>query len=445
MEKRDDERKILFRYFLLSNIFGIIIGVRYTLDIWVFEHFAPHSNDKFLLITLTFVGMLAGEILSSRLSDRVSRRVAIDSAGISLAGWAFTVYLSIIFFDSAWFYLAAICFGMGLGLFHASLDAWVDEALSITTGNRAKDSYLVQGYLFYNIGYLIGASLAFPALLGFQWTTKLPQGLSSINLLQPIPYFVTMLLSMLILLFHPASSKEQFLGSHDPDPMQSPPIRTLISDYLRILVFGKYKLIGIVLVGSCVATLIQYIDHLAPAGLVLGHTVFEKTVNLFLFNSTVCFCLAALAAYLKHLRPVSSLHPAIRAAIISGGLFFVGALITLVAYFLSSFGTKDQFALMFAALSLGLAQAVLLMLPPLIKAWVLDFAINGLRATVLSVLGISKRLFAIISTVAIFTVSWSGNLPKSGETNIYLILISFVGLSLGLTIILGVVSLYRKG
>jgi hypothetical protein len=59
-----------------------------------------------------------------------------------------------------------------------------------------------------------------------------------------------------------------------------------------------------------------------------------------------------------------------------------------------------------AGLFLGLTQAVLLMLPPLMKAWVLEFNVGRCYGTTLAILGASKRVFAIITMIAI---SWLGH------------------------------------
>lgn len=143
------------RYLSLCALFGALVGLRYTLDVWVFGRFGFNGNAVLILVGISFAGMLIGEVLAPRMSDRFSRSAAITVAASALGVWSLLAIAGITLESASWLYAAGLSFGIGLGLYHSSLDAWLDETLSYETGRSAADHHLTEGFLLYNLGRAI--------------------------------------------------------------------------------------------------------------------------------------------------------------------------------------------------------------------------------------------------------------------------------------------------
>src|SRR5438045_4023989 len=92
------ESKILRKYYLLLIVYGAVFGVRFPLDVWIFQSLsgATGSYGKFLLVSLGIVGMLVGEVLASRLACRRGYSSALGSTAVCYVIWALTTGLAIL-------------------------------------------------------------------------------------------------------------------------------------------------------------------------------------------------------------------------------------------------------------------------------------------------------------------------------------------------------------
>lgn len=201
-------------------------------------------------------------------------------------------------------------------------------------------------------------------------------------------------------------------------------------------------MIAAVFIGACVSFMIQYIDHLAPSELVLGKTLRDKTLNILIFNVLVCLSVGASELYLRRFSPDAKLWHRIR-------LRIIGAILVLVIFFLllglllgifsgnMLDGNETGWAHSFVPpLLIGLVQSILLILSPLIKAWILEYATQGLRATTLSILGITKRLLPLMATIPLFFMTQSIESKNAGVQGEFLYWL-FLGIAAGCLLIVG--------
>lgn len=151
---------------------------------------APEDSAVLVLVAASFVGML-GELAAPQVSDHHSRSAAITAAAGAQGCWALLAMGGITGNAPSLLYAAELSFGIGLGLYHAALDAWLDEAWSQKTdGLPATDRHLTEGYLLYNLGYLGAATLAFPLLYGPPWNASLDlPGSANISV---VPYLLAL-------------------------------------------------------------------------------------------------------------------------------------------------------------------------------------------------------------------------------------------------------------
>jgi MFS family permease len=379
------------RYWILSALFGAVFGIRFTLDVWVLQQVTIAAAAKFQFIGVTIAGMLIGELCAGPVSDRVGRTLAVQASALSIAAWAVLAMLAIKTASPVLFVWGALMFGIGFGLFHSSLDAWFCDRCT----TAALELRLTQGYFFYNAGYLLGSSLAFPLLLAFQWDANLISATIAPSL-APWPYLVaiSLLVGVVLTLRRDATV---------PAIRQRPAIRgvtarQVLGDYLSVLSRGGSGLASVLFVAGSIALIVQLIDHLAPAVLLSGATLKDKAANVFLFNLTVCVFVGLLQIALHRLGGVGGVDASMRSAIVKFAMACVTLLLGLCFLAAHRAALADK---PWIGLVLGLAQALLLMLPPLMKAWVLEFNVSDRYATTLAVLGVSKRLFAIVATLCL--------------------------------------------
>ena len=414
---------MVWRYWLLSGLFGAIFGVRFTLDVWMFQHLASASSGKFAFIGLTFAGMLIGELCAGPISDRVGRMIALRVAAVAIVGWAVSSILAVVSGNPSFLLSGTLLFGVGFGLFHSSLDAWFAEKASACLAVPALEFRLTQGYLTYNVGYLLGASLAFPLLLGFDWNLDL---ISSVlgGSFYVWPYVLALALvgAILLLIVKDGAAKPAVVADRPRITL-----RQIGRDYAAILTTGRAGLWGVLFVAGSIALIIQLIDHLAPAVLLPGATLAAKSLNVLVFNATVCVCVGTLQYFLHRVGGAEGIGPSVRDGIVKFSLCIV---VLLLAFCSLETDAAAGWEGKWLGLVLGLAQAILLMLPPLMKAWVFEFNVGDRYATTLAVLGISKRLFAIVATFGLpWLVQLSGGPRPAGEN------VTLYGLATGVTLI----------
>jgi len=397
---------VIWRYWILSALFGGAFGIRFTLDVWVLQQVTADADAKFQFIGVTIAGMLIGELCAGPASDRVGRTVAIYASVVSIAAWAVLVMLAMETANIALFVCGALMFGIGFGLFHSSLDAWFCDRCK----PAALELRLTQGYFFYNAGYLLGSSLAFPLLLAFQWDAKLISGPTALSL-EPWPYLLAIVLLAGVVL---TLRRGTTVPTARPRPaIRSVTPRQVLGDYLSVLARGGSGLASVLFVAGSIALIVQLIDHLAPAVLLPGATLKDKAANILLFNVTVCVFVGLLQIVLQRLGGVDGIDASMRGAIVKFAMGCVALLLGLCFLAAHRAALADK---PWIGLVLGLAQALLLMLPPLMKAWVLEFNVSGRYATTLAVLGVSKRLFAIVATLCLPWFVHAAGTQPGGET-----------------------------
>ncbi|MBK1706171.1 MFS transporter [Halochromatium glycolicum] len=379
------------RYLGLNAAFGGLVGFRYTLDVWVYRQVAAGGASVMLLLGFSFAGMLLGEIIAARLSDRVSRSLAILASATAFGAWAVLAMLGVVLDAVALLWAAGALFGVGLGLHHASVDAWLDSAMERHRGQGATDLELSTGFLLYNSGYLGAATLAFPLLFGLNWSASLES--ASAPQLVTAPYFLCLVLTGVVFLLRPAPDGERDVHSARPLSGLALPLR----EYWAVLAFGRFRLVAAILVGACINLLVQFMDHFAPATLLPGREVGERALSIFSFNLTVVLVMLGLTALLARLWPRQRLSDRARALLLGGFIATaLGLMASAIVLGQTPVRASDAVA---APILLGFAQSLLLALLPLTKSWVLEFGVSGLRATALSLLGVSKRLLAIGATL----------------------------------------------
>ncbi|ABA57795.1 hypothetical protein Noc_1296 [Nitrosococcus oceani ATCC 19707] len=400
------------RYLLLCALFGALVGLRYTLDVWVLTRLAPEDSAVLILVAASFIGMLLGEVAAPQVSDHYNRSAAITAAAGAQGCWALLTIGGIAGNAPSLLYAAGLAFGIGLGLYHASLDAWLDEAWSQKTdGLPATDRHLTEGYLLYNLGYLGAATLAFPLLYGPPWNASLDlPGLANTSF---APYLLALGLAGGAILLRPPRLPNLSIQHPDPRKLLAFPLR----EYLAVLRYGRTGLLVAVTIGACTNLLFQYIDYLAPAKLLPGSTIADRALNIFAFNLTVVLMVSALGAYLAWRFPTEKLTPKQRAFLIAAALCLS---LSLGAAAIT--GPSPAIPLL-----LGLAQSILLALPPLVKSWMLDYAVGGLRATALSLLGIAKRSLGIGATLGLFLASQHGSSKELDNLDLFIALTGIGG------------------
>ena len=414
------------RYCILSGLYGGVFGIRFALDVWIFQNLARDSVSSFAFIGITLFGMLLGEVCAGPVSDRVGRRIALHLSVLALAGWACASIAAIIASSVFPLVLGAISFGIGFGVFHTSLDSWFAEAAETRSDVTALELRFTQGYAAYNGGYLVGASLAYPLLLGFEWTASMvsinPSDLHFYPYLLAISALLLITAVLLGATAHPPAIRQRY-ERYDV-------LKQVVRDYAAILVDGKIHVLNVVFVAGSIALIVQLIDHLAPAVLLPGTTLFEKSVNIFIFNLTIFVCVGVVQVFLHVAGATAGLRPSARNAIIRGTLTSV--VLLLGTCFLTASGVGGVGRGRWIGVLLGIAQALLLILPPLVKAWALEFKVGTLYGTTLAILGVGKRTFAMFGVISL---SWLNDVNGAAETS------SENAILYGLTMIVALVAL----
>ncbi len=353
------------RYLGLNVVFGGLVGFRYTLDVWVYRQVAAENASVMLLLGFSFAGMLLGEIAAARLSDVVSRSLAIAAAALGFGAWALLAMLGVMLMAIPLLYAAGALFGIALGLQHASVDAWLDAAMEQHRGHGATDIELSTGFLCYNTGYLVAATLAFPLLFGLDVFASLESAMAS--QLLTTPYLLCLAMAGTALLLRPAPVAARGVGPARRLPMLTPLLALPLREYGAVLRFGRLRLGAAILVGGCINLLVQFMDHFAPATLLPGRQVGERALSIFSFNLTVVLVMLGLTALLARAWSHRRLSDKARAVVLSG---FIATALGLVAL-ASNLGCEPLSAagIALAPILLGLAQALLLALLPLTKSW----------------------------------------------------------------------------
>jgi MFS family permease len=398
---------VFWRYKLLSGLFGGVFGIRFTLDVWVFNCLMHSDSDKFEFIAIAILGMLIGELVAGPLSDRAGRQFALNFSAIALLGWASAAALAIGSLNGGLLVPGAILFGIGFGLFHSALDAWFADAVGARY--EAMEFQLTQGYAIYNCGYLLGAVVAFPLLLNFHWNASVLFQVDASSLhLGPYLLAIVMLsaIEILTLLDDPRPQS----ATAAPPPSINRIVRA-IRDYRTVLTRGGHGLLGVLSVAGSIALIVQLIDHLAPSMLLPGPTLLERSISILIFNLTVCVCVGLLQLFLWHTGSAAGLSELLRGRVIKVALTSVAILLT---FCLMSSNSVSAVGNQWIGLVLGIVQAVLLMLPPLVKAWGLEYNVDGLYGTTLAILGIGKRLFVILGTMAVPWITQAGGVVSFG-------------------------------
>jgi len=378
------------RYLSLCGLFGALVGLRYSLDVWVFQRIGFSGDTVLVLVGYSFAGMLIGELAAPLLSDRSSRALAIAAAAAGLAAWALLALIGIALESAAWLYGAGLCFGIGLGLYHSSLDAWLDETMERDHGHPATDRQLTEGFLLYNLGYLAASILAFPLLYRLQWRMDLYSDAAAV--LAPTPYLLALLLAAAAFRLRPPDrSKTRVTFA----PLFALPLK----EYRRVIRHGRFGIVTAIAVGTSINLLVQYIDHFAPANLLPGNTVASRTLDILAFNLTVVLVIAALDATLARRFPARKLSHGQRETIIAVALLLTVALVVVA---LRPRQGGELGLLHLTPILIGLAQSSLLAVLPLIKSWMLTYAVDDLRATALSLLGVAKRSLGIGATLGLY-------------------------------------------
>jgi MFS family permease len=392
------------RYWTLSGLFGSVYGIRFTLDVWTFEQLNHGWITPITFVTITISGMLLGEFISGPISDRVDRRLSLNVCMYSMLCWAIVAMIAIRTSNASLLVCGAIIFGFGFGIFHSSLDAWLVEELECTRESKMVDSRLTQGYMVYNCGYFLGSGVAFPLLLNFNWNINLRSPIE-VTALHLWPYLVVILIIVTIAGFIMPSSNAKGSANARTSCETSPaPFKShigVLRDYGLILALGNVRLLSVVSVAGSVALIVQLFDHLAPASLLPGSLLREKSINIFLFNVTVCAAVAAIQVLFSQPMNGKYLPFSVRRLIINGILLSVIAVLGFCLFD----SVHDLGGGIVVSGALGIVQAALLTLPPLLKAWVLEFSVNERYATTLAILGVGKRLFAIFGAALFPSVS----------------------------------------
>jgi MFS family permease len=394
MSKGRGATTMVWRYWTLSGLFGSVYGIRFTLDVWTFRQFNEGWITAFMFIAITMSGMLFGEMLSGIVSDRVGRQFALNVSICSIVCWAIAAIFAIYTSEISLFICGSFVFGLGFGIFHSSLDAWFAEELSCRLEIEVLELRLTQGYMVYNFGYFIGAGFAFPLLLNFHWNMNMlsPMDVASLHFW---PYLVALVAVAAIARLVVPSSINARTSRTVLHVVGSRTLMKLLRDYTLILSRGKLRLLSIVLVAGSIALVIQLFDHLAPAGLLPGSLLWERAVNIFVFNFIVCAGVGVLQVLLNKFSNGIHMPFLVRRKIIKLTLASVVSLLI----FCSFYSIKYPGYGMVVSGALGIVQAALLTLPPLLKAWVLEFNVSERYATTLAILGVGKRLFAIFGVM----------------------------------------------
>lgn len=426
------ERPLLRRYWTLCALFGLVFGVRYTLDIWLIERLAGPDgawNYKFAYVLVSLFFMLVGEVAGGIVSDYRSRTGAVVAAVPAVWLWAATAWLAIGRADPNFLLVAAGGFGLAFGFFHATLEAWVDDALKRVRG-AAGDGRQVTAYQVYwgavanYLGILVSSAAAFPLVFHGQFGVDVKTGAGAGGL----PYAVAAGVAGLVLIFPPQTVPG---SGHAPGGG----LRAVVHGYRAVLAGGSFFLWAALFVGGTISLLIQYIDHFAPADMLGGGTVSTRTESVVIYNAIICAGTVLLGLLLNSLRPPERLGRHRRAAVIALALACVLALLVVMYW------RADEDEPVLKPVLISLAQTFLLAVPPLVKVWTLDHAVEGLRSTVQSLLGVSKRLFGIGSTLVVWlTIAPEGS-EDAGERTLYALMIGVVAAGLA---VLAVVALRRK-
>lgn len=392
------------RYLALCALFGLAFGIRFTLDVWIFQLFHSEPSLSLVLVAVTLLAMLCGEIIGAQSSARFGYHTSVAISTTALGGWALVMALAVQTQVADLMFVSATLFGFGFGIFHCSLDAWYRSEQHDETAVDSLDRDLSIGYGLYNTGYILGAGIAFPLLV--RGALLHPVNTLTSASLSILPFCAVLLCACAIWMLRPKGTARSALRSCQ------------LKSYLAILRSGGVSFAIAVVIGSAVSVLIQYVDHFSPS-LLRSNTVLDKSFSLLILNGVICLGSGLAVVYLTIRK--KSLTFKSRSWLVVFAFLAVIGLLSILASANASLSTIQTVML------LGALQAILVSLPPLAKSQALLSVAREDAALALSILGAGKRLLALpIASLAV--VSGAGPAADvSPATIFYCVLLLVAG------------------
>jgi len=413
------------RYVLLYALFGLVVGLRYGTDAWVFEILSTWVEGKHLLMACAMVGMLAGDFLGARVSDRYSRVAAVLLAAAGFALSALLGWLALEAESPDALFFGALAFGLGLGVQHSSLDAWFRTATLHTSTRKPTDAEWAWGYTAYTGGFFAGQALAFPLMYGFNWDLPIAQYQNRnwvpLHLpVYPAPYLLAVVGCLLVVLARPPSAEFEPAGAGGAGPAAAADEQP--RGFIGTIRGGGIAFVMIVLVGAGVSFLIQHIDTFGATDLLAqADTVWKKTKGLGVLHLAAAVWVGLFAWTLEMSERFNTLSPPGRSGVLGLNL---GAILFLLAAAMAAASAGSD--LLLIAVLIGFGHALLNTLPQVVKSAVLDTAGEPDQGTASAILGVSKRVPNLLLSLAL--MARGGGMPS--DQVMYVVLIGVTVLSL---------------
>jgi len=410
----------LSRYLGLSAVFGFLFGIRYTLDVWVLAAIDQGAQAKVALLAIAFVLMFAGELLAGTFES--ARERGIPVALVAFAIWGCLAGSALRLHSASLLLLATVAFGLASGLFHTVVDGWFAGALDEAGRGDETPRRLTQGWLIYNCGYVAGAGAAFPLLFAGNFGGE-PGALFQTGRATVAPYVLGSALALVgAVLLVPRARAKNTSGSVSSRFLNA--IVRLPGEYRLILQKGGLQLAAAVFAGAGVSLMIQCVDHSAPK-LISATSVGKQAVAMVVMNGLVCLGALGLERYLAFLSRRGSETWDSRRTFMICALSSVSVCFTFLIY-ISLPGDASAGAWLGHAILLGIAQAMLVAVPPLAKAWTLLFAGKSHKNVAIAVLGASKRIVGLSAMLLAMAVGglapeWTN---KHGREAVYVVLLT---------------------
>src|SRR5262245_34312632 len=324
--------------------------------------------------------MFAGELLAGAFESARERGISV--ALVAFAVWGCLGGAAVQLQSPFLLLLGAVAFGLSNGLFHTVLDGWFAGVLEGAGLGKETPRRLTQGWLTYNVGYVVGAGAAFPLLfagrLGYD-----PKDLFNKGQFTLAPYGLGTALALIgVWVLTPNTGGR--VASKSVSSRFLDALLRLPGEYSLVIRHGGIGLGAAVFAGASVSLMVQSIDHCAPS-LIDASTVGTEALAIVVMNGIVCLGALGLDRYLAYLSRRESDNWASRRTVMTCSLCSVSAFFGVLTY-LSMFGTLKAGSIGDAVL-LGVAQAMLVTLPPLAKAWTLLFAGKEHKNVAIVVLG----------------------------------------------------------